>query len=203
MRLICLFFLAILPFQLYADFASREIGKYGADYIYELNIDDIFYVQTKNFPNDDYIYFRITVYYGYFRSETIRYQDYSSKQSGVLTTLTKKQTYDSYSYGNYIKPYYDYYIYYYKVPKPSQNYLYISPPLFTIFTKLDTTAYVSVENTDQDWNRPISIFVWIGIAIFVVVAAAASILIYYWRRKRRVSIVIPTSVEPVVYPSPY
>lgn len=195
MKLIFLFFLATLPFQLCQEIPSREISKYSYDNIYPSNLYETFYVQTSNYPKEEYIYFKMTVHSGYFKVGEMRYKAFSAIQSGKMTL---DKTLDNYGYTSgtyYSNSWYDYYYYYFRLPKPSENYLYIAPPYFFIYTDTKFSAYVTVENFDKDGYGKISIFVWIGIALFVVVAAAVSIIIYICKRKRGKSMIIAANAE--------
>ena len=81
--------------------------------------------------------------------------------------------------------------------KTNKPYFYVAAPPVSYYSS--SLAYVEVESTN---STGISIWVWIGIGIFVVVCIIVSVVTYYVRRRGR-SYVVPTSVEPIVSPSPY
>jgi hypothetical protein len=141
------------------------------------------------------LYFRTTIKYGYFKDRYLRYGSADSALNSI--TLTDSVIYNTESYsGYYYLDYYDYYSLFFNLVKTNKPYFYVAAPPVSYYAS--SLAYVEVESTN---STGISIWVWIGIGIFVVVCIIVSIT-YYVRRRGR-SYVVPTSVEPIVSPSPY
>ena len=199
MKLIFLLSLAIIPlFKCESFKVLGQISKYGLRYYYPSSSGDniAFYVKTSDFPKDDMLYFRTTIKYGYFKDRYLRYGSADSALNSI--TLTDSVIYNTESYsGYYYLDYYDYYSLFFNLVKTNKPYFYVAaPPVSYYSSKL---AFVEVESTN---STGISIWVWIGIGIFVVVCIIVSVVTYYVRRRGR-SYVVPTSVEPIVSPSPY
>ena len=199
MKLIFLLSLAIIPlFKCESFKVLGQISKYGLKYYYPSSSGDniAYYVKTSDFPKDDMLYFRTTIKYGYFKD---RYLRYGSADSALNTiTLTDSVIYNTESYsGYYYLHYYDYYSLFFNLVKTNKPYFYVAAPPVSYYSS--SLAYVEVESTN---STGISIWVWIGIGIFVVVCIIVSVVTYYVRRRGR-SYVVPTSVEPIVSPSPY
>ena len=197
--IIFLLSLAIIPlFKCESFKVLGQISKYGLRYYYPSSSGDniAYYVKTSDFPKDDMLYFRTTIKYGYFKD---RYLRYGSADSALNTiTLTDSVIYNTESYsGYYYLHYYDYYSLFFNLVKTNKPYFYVAAPPVSYYSS--SLAYVEVESTN---STGISIWVWIGIGIFVVVCIIVSIVTYYVRRRGR-SYVVPTSVEPIVSPSPY
>ena len=191
--------LAIIPlFKCESFKVLGQISKYGLRYYYPSSSGDniAYYVKTSDFPKDDMLYFRTTIKYGYFKDRYLRYGSADSALNSI--TLTDSVIYNTESYsGYYYLHYYDYYSLFFNLVKTNKPYFYVAaPPVSYYSSKL---AFVEVESTN---STGISIWVWIGIGIFVVVCIIVSVVTYYVRRRGR-SYVVPTSVEPIVSPSPY
>ena len=199
MKLIFLLSLAIIPlFKCESFKVLGQISKYGLRYYYPSSSGDniAYYVKTSDFPKDDMLYFRTTIKYGYFKDRYLRYGSADSALNSI--TLTDSVIYNTESYsGYYYLDYYDYYSLFFNLVKSNKPYFYVAAPPVSYYSS--SLAYVEVESTN---STGISIWVWIGIGIFVVVCIIVSIVTYYVRRRGR-SYVVPTSVEPIVSPSPY
>ena len=199
MKLIFLLSLAIIPlFKCESFKVLGQISKYGLRYYYPSKSGDnvAFYVKTSDFPEDDMLYFRTTIKYGYFKDRYLRYGSADSALNSI--TLTDSVIYNTESYsGYYYLHYYDYYSLFFNLVKTNKPYFYVAAPPVSYYSS--SLAYVEVESTN---STGISIWVWIGIGIFVVVCIIVSVVTYYVRRRGR-SYVVPTSVEPIVSPSPY
>ena len=199
MKLIFLLSLAIIPlFKCESFKVLGQISKYGLKYYYPSSSGDniAYYVKTSDFPKDDMLYFRTTIKYGYFKDRYLRYGSADSALNSI--TLTDSVIYNTESYsGYYYLDYYDYYSLFFNLVKSNKPYFYVAAPPVSYYSS--SLAYVEVESTN---STGISIWVWIGIGIFVVVCIIVSIVTYYVRRRGR-SYVVPTSVEPIVSPSPY
>ena len=199
MKLIFLLSLAIIPlFKCESFKVLGQISKYGLKYYYPSSSGDniAFYVKTSDFPKDDMLYFRTTIKYGYFKDRYLRYGSADSALNSI--TLTDSVIYNTESYsGYYYLDYYDYYSLFFNLVKTNKPYFYVAAPPVSYYSS--SLAYVEVESTN---STGISIWVWIGIGIFVVVCIIVSVVTYYVRRRGR-SYVVPTSVEPIVSPSPY
>ena len=197
--IIFLLSLSIIPlFKCESFKVLGQISKYGLRYYYPSSSGDnvAYYVKTSDFPKDDMLYFRTTIKYGYFKD---RYLRYGSADSALNTiTMTDSVIYNTESYsGYYYLHYYDYYSLFFNLVKTNKPYFYVAAPPVSYYSS--SLAFVEVESTN---STGISIWVWIGIGIFVVVCIIVSVVTYYVRRRGR-SYVVPTSVEPIVSPSPY
>ena len=199
MKLIFLLSLAIIPlFKCESFKVLGQISKYGLRYYYPSSSGDnvAYYVKTSDFPKDDMLYFRTTIKYGFFKDRYLRYGSADSALNSI--TLTDSVIYNTESYsGYYYLHYYDYYSLFFNLVKTNKPYFYVAAPPVSYYSS--SLAYVEVESTN---STGISIWVWIGIGIFVVVCIIVSVVTYYVRRRGR-SYVVPTSVEPIVSPSPY
>ena len=199
MKLIFLLSLAIIPlFKCESFKVLGQISKYGLKYYYPSSSGDnvAYYVKTSDFPKDDMLYFRTTIKYGYFKDRYLRYGSADSALNSI--TLTDSVIYNTESYsGYYYLHYYDYYSLFFNLVKTNKPYFYVAAPPVSYYSS--SLAFVEVESTN---STGISIWVWIGIGIFVVVCIIVSVVTYYVRRRGR-SYVVPTSVEPIVSPSPY
>ena len=199
MKLIFLLSLAIIPlFKCESFKVLGQISKYGLKYYYPSSSGDnvAYYVKTSDFPKDDMLYFRTTIKYGYFKDRYLRYGSADSALNSI--TLTDSVIYNTESYsGYYYLDYYDYYSLFFNLVKTNKPYFYVAAPPVSYYSS--SLAFVEVESTN---STGISIWVWIGIGIFVVVCIIVSVVTYYVRRRGR-SYVVPTSVEPIVSPSPY
>ena len=199
MKLIFILSLAIIPlFKCESFKVLGQISKYGLKYYYPSSSGDniAYYVKTSDFPKDDMLYFRTTIKYGYFKDRYLRYGSADSALNSI--TLTDSVIYNTESYsGYYYLDYYDYYSLFFNLVKTNKPYFYVAAPPVSYYSS--SLAFVEVESTN---STGISIWVWIGIGIFVVVCIIVSVVTYYVRRRGR-SYVVPTSVEPIVSPSPY
>jgi hypothetical protein len=199
MKLIFFLSLVLIPLYMCEEFRVIEaLSKYGMKTYYPSTYGDkcAVYVKTSDFPKDDMLYFRTTIKYGYFKDYYIRYGAFDSIGNTVTLTSSAYRTSETYS-GYYYSYYYDYYSLFFNLVKTNKPYFYVAaPPVSYYSSKL---AFVEVESTN---STGISIWVWIGIGIFVVVCIIVSVVTYYVRRRGR-SYVVPTSVEPIVSPSPY
>lgn len=199
MKLIFLLSLAIIPLFKCDNFkVFGQISKYGLRSYYPSKSGDniAYYVKTSDFEKDDMLYFRTTIKYGYFKDRYLRYGSADSALNSI--TLTDSVIYNTESYsGYYYLDYYDYYSLFFNLVKTNKPYFYVAAPPVSYYSS--SLAYVEVESTN---STGISIWVWIGIGIFVVVCIIVSVVTYYVRRRGR-SYVVPTSVEPIVSPSPY
>jgi len=197
--IIFLLSLSIIPlFKCESFKVLGQISKYGLRYYYPSSSGDnvAYYVKTSDFPKDDMLYFRTTIKYGYFKDRYLRYGSADSPLNTI--TLTDSVIYNTESYsGYYYLHYYDYYSLFFNLVKTNKPYFYVAAPPVSYYSS--SLAFVEVESTN---STGISIWVWIGIGIFVVVCIIVSVVTYYVRRRGR-SYVVPTSVEPIVSPSPY
>ena len=156
-----------------------------------------FYLNLGEFEKDDYIYFKVKIEYGYFRTSTMYYGGFydipTSDQS-----LTQYKSYYSYSSGSYYSgSYYYSYAYYFQIPKPSTKYLVVAAPGMMLDSYY---GYGYVYNEDG-----LSTAAIIGICAAVIVAIAiASVVTYFVRRARRASYISPPVAvyAPPVTPPP-
>ena len=183
MRII-LFFL-FLEF-IYCYYNYGQLKKYSYLTIYD---NDMVYIDLDDFKDEKYLYFKITIHYGYFYDHYLHY-GYSSSGSLPYTQDYYSETYGSRS-SYYSYYYYDYYTYRYQLEKPSSSnrYLYIAPS--RVYSGY-TGYYIEIENVS---GFGLSVAVIIIIVIACVAIAAASIVVYFCRRARRASYIAPPVAE--------
>ena len=126
-------------FQLFAysvaenDINYKKLDKYKSakmEFAY-----NYFYVDLADFKNEDYLYFKIDVKYGYFLSQAMEFGIFSEIPSGPSTSKIVK--FCSENKGKiYSGDMYYSYSYSYKIPKPKDNYIIVSPPYMMVSTIL-------------------------------------------------------------------
>jgi len=156
-----------------------------------------FYLNLGEFEKDDYIYFKVKIEYGYFRTSTMYYGGFYDTPTSDQS-LTQYKSYYSYSSGSYYSGLYYYsYAYYFQIPKPSTKYLVVAAPGMMLDSYY---GYGYVYNEDG-----LSTAAIIGICAAVIVAIAiASVVTYFVRRARRASYISPPVAvyAPPVTPPP-
>ena len=162
MKLILLLILIIAPLHILCQNFNvlGELIKSDSRYYYPSAHPtnyNAYYIRTSSFPKDDILYFKMTIRYGRFRSSSMYYEGRNS----IVNSL-----YNSYTY-------------YYKVSKPSYDYLYVAPPNYEYHSGISTVEVYSTNSFG------ISIWVWIGIGIFVLVVIILSIVFYACKRAQR------------------
>ena len=158
-----------------------------------------FYLNLGEFEKDDYIYFKVKIEYGYFRTSTMYYGGFYDTPTSDQS-LTQYKSYYSYSSGSYYSGLYYYsYALYYSIPKPSAKYLVVETPYVYLYSSYAYGyAYISNEGG-------LSTGAIIGICAAVIVAIAiASVVTYFVRRARRASYISPPVAvyAPPVTPPP-
>ena len=156
-----------------------------------------FYLNLGEFEKDDYIYFKVKIEYGYFRTSTMYYGGFYDTPTSDQS-LTQYKSYYSYSSGSYYSgSYYYSYAYYFQIPKPSTKYLVVAAPGMMLDSYY---GYGYVYNEDG-----LSTAAIIGICAAVIVAITiASVVTYFVRRARRASYISPPVAvyAPPVTPPP-
>ena len=156
-----------------------------------------FYLNLGEFEKDDYIYFKVKIEYGYFRTSTMYYGGFYDTPTSDQS-LTQYKSYYTYSSGSYYSgSYYYSYAYYFQIPKPSTKYLVVAAPGMMLDSYY---GYGYVYNEDG-----LSTAAIIGICAAVIVAIAiASVVTYFVRRARRASYISPPVAvyAPPVTPPP-
>ena len=190
------YLLLLLFFSLHSlTFSIRYLARGDSKKI-EIGTNQ-FYLNLGEFEKDDYIYFKVKIEYGYFRTSTMYYGGFydipTSDQS-----LTQYKSYYSYSSGSYYSSTYYYsYAYYFQIPKPSTKYLVVAAPGMMLDSYY---GYGYVYN-----EIGLSTAAIIGICAAVIVAIAiASVVTYFVRRARRASYISPPVAvyAPPVTPPP-
>ena len=152
------------------------------------------YIDTYDFEKETEIGIKVTVYEGYFE-ESIMYHIGDNDIPSVLYPTYYESYYSSsysgYDYGYYT--YYDRYTYYFKIPKPSERYLFVSIPDFYI----RYYGYVEIEIEDP---FPVWAIILIVLGVIVFIAIIIIVIIYFIRKSRKISTMLPIS-QPVYYPS--
>ena len=200
--ILCLLLLEFIYVQ--SDYGNAgELKKYGSKSISDYQT---VYLDLNDFKDESNMYFKITVYNGYF------YQSYMSYGWNYISTSTisldHTQSYYSNTYGSeyYYDGYYyyDYFTYKYVIDKPkiSDRYIYIAPS--RIHCHPYKNCYIEIENVS---GFGLSVAVIVIIVIAVVAIVAASIIVYFCRRARRASYIAPPVAQyqpPVAtaYPPP-
>lgn len=156
-----------------------------------------FYLNLGEFEKDDYIYFKVKIEYGYFRTSTMYYGGFYDTPTSDQS-LTQYKSYYTYSSGSYYSgSYYYSYAYYFQIPKPSTKYLVVAAPGMMLDSYY---GYGYVYN-----EIGLSTAAIIGICAAVIVAIAiASVVTYFVRRARRASYISPPVAvyAPPVTPPP-
>ena len=164
----------------------------------EIGYHNYFYLDLSQFEKDDYIYFKVKLEYGVFKSSSMPYEGFDDTSYTNEPVLSHSQSYYSSSIGSYYgnSLYYSY-AYYYEIKKPSTKYLFVSTPGITLDAYYGE-AYISNEGG-------LSTAAIIGICVAVIVAIAiASVVTYFVRRARRASYISPPVAvyAPPVTPPP-
>ena len=194
--LLLLFFsFYLLTFSYYVSVSNLNKGDSKK---LDIGYHNYFYLDLSQFEKDDYIYFKVKLEYGYFRSSSMPYEGFDDKSWTNEPVLSHFQSSYSSSIGSYYKNslYYSY-AYYYEIKKPSTKYLFVSTPSITLDAYYGE-AYISNEGG-------LSTAAIIGICVAVIVAIAiASVVTYFVRRARRASYISPPVAvyAPPVTPPP-
>jgi hypothetical protein len=161
MKLILLLILIIAPLHILCQNFNvlGELIKSDSRYYYPSAHPtnyNAYYIRTSSFPKDDILYFKMTIRYGYFRSSSMYYEGRNSIVNSLY--LNSRQDYNSRDYTSiYSGSFYNSYTYYYKVSKPSYDYLYVAPPNYEYHSGISSVEVYSTNSFG------ISIWVWIGI----------------------------------------
>ena len=142
------------------------------------------YLDTRDFPDEDEIGLKVTVYDGDLVNTEMWYEGYENVSSQSVLK-SRKSYYSSTSSSSYGRTYYDEITYYYKIPKPSKRYLYVSTPYF------DGYSYSSAELMVGETSIEIGIIVAIVIAVVVFIVATIIIVVYCVRKARRRNLINP------------
>lgn len=190
------YLLLLLFFSLHSlTFSIRYMAR-GDEKKIEIGTNQ-FYLNLGEFEKDDYIYFKVKIEYGYFRTSTMYYGGFYDTPTSDQS-LTQYKSYYSYSSGSYYSgSYYYSYAYYFQIPKPSTKYLVVAAPGMMLDSYY---GYGYVYNEDG-----LSTAAIIGICAAVIVAIAiASVVTYFVRRARRASYISPPVAvyAPPVTPPP-
>ena len=183
MKLILLLILIIAPLHILCQNFNvlGELVKSDSRYYYPSAHPtnyNAYYIKTSSFPKDDILYFKMTIRYGYFRGSSMYYEGRNSIVNSLY--LNSRQDYNSRDYTSiYSGSFYNSYTYYYKVSKPSYDYLYVAPPNYEYHSGISSVEVYSTNSFG------ISIWVWIGIGIFVLVVIILSIVFYACKRAQR------------------
>ena len=141
------------------------------------------YLDTRDFPDEDEIGLKVTVYDGDLVRTNMWYGGYEDISSP--RTLNSSKSYYSSTYTSSGLTYYDEITYYYKIPKPSKKYLYVSLPFF------DGYSYSYAELTVDVISNKIGVIIAIVIAVVVFIVATIIIVVYCVRKYRRRSLINP------------
>ena len=122
---------------------------------YELaNGYNYFYLDTNDFKNEDYFYFKVKLQNGYFNTEYMLYQNFSKlpdePYAFQIVNFCSEDKGDYHEAGN--TGYYDSYTYYFQIPKPKDNYIIVHPPGCTT---LEDSGKVVIYNTYHECSGKI------------------------------------------------
>jgi len=127
------------------------------------------YLDTRDFPDEDEIGLKVTVFDGDLVNTEMWYEGYENVSSQSVLK-SRKSYYSSTSSSSYGRTYYDEITYYYKIPKPSKKYLYVSLPFF------DGYSYSYAELTVDVISNKIGVIIAIVIAVVVFIVFAINYL---------------------------
>jgi len=102
-----------------------QLGKYQSE---TLKIGyNYFYLDLSEFKNEDYLYFKVSVEYGYFTGNYLWLGIFSEIPNSP--SVSQKVYFCSEEKGDlYNEDYYIFYKYNFRIPKPKDNYIIVSPP---------------------------------------------------------------------------
>ena len=167
------------------------------------------YLETSEFPDESEIIIATTVYDGYFTESKLYYGEGDTLPSYIYLNKSKSSYMSSSSRSGYNydwtnhREIYNHYSSYYKIPKPTQRYLYLSINDFK-------GSYVEIEISS---GFPVWAIVLLVILGVIIVAVILIIIIKFIKRKR-VNYIPPsnnyyspqvntyTNNPPVNYPNP-
>ena len=125
-RFIYFLYFIFFSFQLFIysesedNINNKKLGKYQSEKI--VSGYNYFYLDLADFKNEDYLYFKIDVEYGFFVSQTMGFGIFSEIPSSPSTSKIVK--FCSENKGkNYSGDIYYSYSYSFKIPKPKDNYI--------------------------------------------------------------------------------
>ena len=112
-----------------------ELSKYGSSTIqFGYNF---YYLDLKDFQNEDYLYFKVTLEFGFFTTNYLIFNQFSELPSSPETYVYQIAKFCSEEIGNnFNENFYYQYNYNFKIPKPKDNYIIISPPGAFVDTSL-------------------------------------------------------------------
>ena len=194
--ILCLLFLEFIYVQSAYDYYSK-LNKYGEvelTWSKHRNYNGLYlYLDLNDFKDEKSLYFKFTIYNGYFKDSYMRYDMSDTLINTQDWNLGKTVSYYSSTYGSsYYSSYYDYYTYRFVIDKPSNyRYLYIGHPSVNYYYTY-STSYLEIENV-SGFGLSVAVIVIIVIAVIAIVAA--SIVVYFCRRARRASYIAPPVAE--------
>ena len=102
-----------------------QLGKYQSE---TLKIGyNYFYLDLSEFQNEDYLYFKFSLEYGYFRREYMMFGIFSEIPNSP--SVSQKVYFCSEEKGDlYDEDHYIFYKYNFRIPKPKDNYIIVSSP---------------------------------------------------------------------------
>ena len=157
------------------------------------------YIDTLEFPHESEIIIATTVYNGYFiRENRLYYGEGDSLPSTIVLNKTKSSYMSSSSSSGYnydwstLKEIYSHYTNYFKIPKPSQRYLYVSMSEFS-------GSYGEIKISE---GFPVWAIVVIIIVVVIIITAIIIAIIKHIKKRRRMNYIPPISPSSNDYAPP-
>ena len=119
-----------------------QLGKYQSE---TLKIGyNYFYLDLSEFKNEDYLYFKVSLEYGYFRGNYMWFEIFSeipnSPSVSQIVYFCSEEKGDLYDEDHYI-----FYKYNFRIPKPKDNYIIVTPPGTMFLSYLGSVTIQSSE----------------------------------------------------------
>ena len=157
------------------------------------------YIDTLEFPDESEIIVATTVYSGYFKREHLLYYgEGETLPSSIELNKTKSSYMSSSSSSGYnydwstLKEIYSHYTNYFKIPKPSQRYLYVSMSEFS-------GSYGEIKISE---GFPVWAIVVIIIVVVIIITAIIIAIIKHIIKRRRMNYIPPISPSSNDYAPP-
>ena len=174
----------------------------------------VLYIKTEDFSKDTHINFKVTLTNGNFKHGYMNYGSYNETfGNGKEITLSDFVFYSDSSpkySSSFSSPIYKEITYYFKIPKPSNKYLYVAPPppadydsQSRITVNIDVPKDESSDSKDSGSNsssnsKKVALGVGIGVPCFVILVVVIVILVCKNKRgKIKSSDVENSKLEPI------
>ena len=195
--LLLLLFFSLHSLTFSYSFSISNLNK-GDSRKLKIGTNNYFYLDLSQFKKDDYIYFKVKLEYGYFRSSSMPYEGFDDISYNNEPVLSHSQPYYSSSIGSYYtNSFYYSYAYYYEIKKPSTKYMFVSSPSITL------DEYIGEAYVINEGGLSTGAIIWICAAVIVAIVIASMIAMYFVRRARLAKINSqPIEVQPPLFDPP-